>query len=117
MSWWNRAIDEHREVFVARDDGHARTYSLPIWRVNELLKNFMTDIRKQILDGERPRIAIAGWLDYMWLRAAVTRPWENETAWRMMPMLESAQLNLPNHFQFQGVTVFEGKNETGWVFA
>jgi hypothetical protein len=120
MSQENRTIEELRDVFLVGDAG--TTYSLPIWRVNELMKKFLRAAHKESLSSDRPRIAIAGWLDFMWLRAAITRPWENETAWTLLRQYDAENpklygLDLPKHFQFRGIVVFEGKNETGWVFA
>ncbi len=122
MSWWNRALDEHRLVHMLHNPhiGAVTEYTLPVWRVNELLKKFMKDaFTTHAATNNWPRVAIAGWLDYMWLRAAITRPWENENAWcpRVVENPQLYGLDLPQHFHFHGITVFEGKNETGWVFA
>jgi len=101
--------------------GSVREYTLPVWRVNELLKKFMKDsFAVHDAHSNWPRVAIAGWLDYMWLRAAITRPWEENTDFRRVVIGENSQLyglDMPHHFHFHGITVFEGKHETGWVFA
>jgi hypothetical protein len=67
--------------------------------------------------GERPRVCIAGYMDYLWLRSycadyMTNKPLFDTAGCQSMPE------DFPKHFRYRGILVIEAlENETGYTFA
>jgi hypothetical protein len=66
--------------------------------------------------GERPRVCIAGYMDYLWLRSYCADLLTNrplfDTGCQSMPE------SFPEHFHYRGILVIEAlENETGYTLA
>jgi hypothetical protein len=111
--------DDTRQIHVIQygaDGGveHTVTQAFLTMKAREFYRKVCFAQREK--GGERPRVCIAGFMDFLWLRSYCADYLGNapmfDTGVQSMPE------NFPKHFTWRGVLIIEAlENETGYTFA